>query len=160
MLISHTMKNYLNKQILCSSRFIACFIACFMLAMAGCSSKVISHGNHLDPIKLAKIEPGKTRLIEVEALFGKPSVSGAFDSGKIYYVAQVMEQKPGGIKQTTSRTLVAFTYDENNIITAIDITDEQSGRNVFHHSDKTLTPGDTFGVVEQIFRNVQRRAGR
>ena len=63
--------------------------------LTGCESVVTQHGNILDPIELARIEPGKTRLIEVEALFGKPSATGAFDSGKTYYVSQIMEEKPG-----------------------------------------------------------------
>lgn len=126
------------------------------LVAGGCSSRVVTHGNQLDPMSLSKVEPGKTRLIEVEALFGRPSVTGAFDSGKIYYIAQTMEEKPGGRKLTTQRTLVAFSHNDKGIITAVDITDETTGRTIYHRDEKTPTPGDTFGILEQIFRNVQR----
>ena len=134
-------------------------VALASLVAAGCSSSVYVHGNQLDPLSLSKVEPGKTRLIEVESLFGRPSATGAFNSGKIYYIAQRMEEPPGGRKATVSRTLVAFSYNDRGVITAIDITDEKSGRNIYHHSEKTPTPGDTFGVLEQVFRNVQRRGG-
>ena len=126
------------------------------LVAGGCESRVYTHGNQLDPASLAKVEPGKSRLIEVQALFGRPSATGAFDSGKIYYIAQTMEEEPGGKKLTVSRTLVAFSYDERGVITAIDITDEESGRNIYHRDEKTPTPGDTFGVIEQMFTNVRR----
>ena len=40
---------------------------------------------------------------------------------------------------------------KNNLI------DEKSSLNVAHIESKTPTPGDTFGVVEQIFSNLKRR---
>ena len=127
----------------------------FAALVAACGSNLYTHGNQLDPSTLSKIEPGKTRLVEVEALFGRPSATGAFDSGKIYYIAQTMEEPPGGRKALVTRTLVAFSYNDSGIITAIDITDEASGRSIFHRDEKTPTPGDTYGILEQVFRNVR-----
>jgi outer membrane protein assembly factor BamE (lipoprotein component of BamABCDE complex) len=126
------------------------------LSLSACSSIVSNHGNTLDAVKLSRIEPGKSRIIEVEALFGRPSVEGAFESGKVYYIAQVMEEAPGGKKTPVNRTIVTFTYNNSGIVTALDITDEDTGRNVFHIDEKTPTPGDTFGILEQIFSNVAR----
>ena len=131
-------------------------IALTALVSGGCSSRVYNHGNQLDPLSLSKVEPGKTRLIEVEALFGKPSATGAFDSGKVYYITQIMEEKPGARKETINRTIVAFSYNDTGLITAIDITDEQTGLTIFHRDEKTPTPGNTYGILEQMFRNVQR----
>ena len=131
-------------------------IALTALVSGWCSSRVYNHGNQLDPLSLSKVEPGKTRLIEVEALFGKPSATGAFDSGKVYYITQIMEEKPGARKETINRTIVAFSYNDTGLITAIDITDEQTGRTIFHRDEKTPTPGNTYGILEQMFRNVQR----
>ena len=131
-------------------------IALTALVSGGCSSRVYNHGNQLDPLSLSKVEPGKTRLMEVEALFGKPSATGAFDSGKVYYITQIMEEKPGARKETINRTIVAFSYNDTGLITAIDITDEQTGRTIFHRDEKTPTPGNTYGILEQMFRNVQR----
>lgn len=127
--------------------------------LTGCESVVSQHGNTLDPVALARIEPGKSRLIEVEALFGKPSARGAFDSGKIYYVSQIMEEKPGNRNVPIERTVVAFGYNESGMITSIDIIDDSTGRVIFHRDEKTPTPGDTFGVLEQIFRNISRPGG-
>jgi len=126
------------------------------LVLSGCSSTIYSHGNQLDPENLAKVKPGQTRLIEVESLFGRPSATGAFDSGSVYYIAQIMEEKPGGKKQTIARTIVNFTIDDQGIVEAIDITDQDTGRVIYHLDSKTPTPGDTYGILEQIFRNVSR----
>lgn len=143
------MKKYEPKRLL-----MATAVSAFLFA--GCSSTILSHGNQLDPIALSKIKPGQTRLIEVEALFGRPSAEGAFDSGSIYYVAQIMEEKPGGRKETISRTIVKFTINDRGIVESMDIIDEKSGKNIYHLDDKTPTPGDNYGVLEQIFRNISR----
>jgi outer membrane protein assembly factor BamE (lipoprotein component of BamABCDE complex) len=131
-------------------------VALVGMFLGGCESIVTQHGNILDANSLARIEPGKTRLIEVEALFGKPSATGAFNSGTVYYVSQIMEEKPGGKKTPVKRTVVAFTHDSSGVITDMTITDSTTGQTVFHRNEKTPTPGDTFGVLEQIFRNVSR----
>ncbi len=123
--------------------------------LTGCSSTILSHGNQLNPTNLSKVEPGRTRLIELEALFGRPSVEGAFDSGKVYYVSQVMEEKPGGRKTVISRTIITFSIDESGIVDAMDINDAATGRNIYHLDARTPTPGDNYGVLEQIFRNVR-----
>ncbi|MCE2518022.1 MAG: outer membrane protein assembly factor BamE [Alphaproteobacteria bacterium] len=126
-----------------------------VMMLTGCSSTVLSHGNQLDPVSLAKIQPGKTRLIEVEALFGRPSIEGVFESGRVYYVTQIMEEKPAGRKETISRTIISFSYDDRGVVQAMDITDENSGRNIYHLDASTPTPGDNYGALEQIFRNVR-----
>jgi outer membrane protein assembly factor BamE (lipoprotein component of BamABCDE complex) len=53
--------------------------------------------------------------------------------------------------------IYAFTFDANNNLQEIDLIDEKSGLNVAHIESKTPTPGDTFGVVEQIFSNLKRQ---
>lgn len=123
--------------------------------LSACTSTVLSHGNQLNPATLAKVEPGRTRLIELEALFGQPSVDGAFNSGKVYYISQTMEEKPGGRKTVASRTIITFTIDDAGIVEAMDIDDAASGRRIYHIDSSTPTPGDNYGVLQQIFSNVR-----
>ena len=125
------------------------------LLLSGCTSVVLSHGNQLNPATLSKVEPGQTRLIELEALFGRPSASGAFDSGKVYYISQIMEEKPGGRKTVIGRTIITFTIDEQGLVDAIDIDDAATGRHIYHLDARTPTPGDNYGVLQQIFSNVR-----
>ena len=99
---------------------------------------------------------GYHRVLESAYQGRNVDLAGAFDSGKVYYIAQVMEEAPGGKKTPISRTIVTFTYDDKGIVTALDITDEETGRNVFHIDEKTPTPGDTYGILDQIFSNVSR----
>lgn len=126
-----------------------------VLALAGCGSDIIPHGNSLDATLLDRLEVGSTRRVEVEALFGKPSVNGAFDSGTIYYVAQVMKQAPAGRKSTVSRDVIAFHFDANDVLTGYDRLTAEDGKNVAHLEETTPTPGQKFGVFDQIFRNIR-----
>ena len=144
----NTMKIKSTKTLLMASAISA-------VLLSGCSSTVLSHGNQLNPTTLSKVEPGRTRLIELEALFGRPSTAGAFDSGKVYYISQVMEEKPGGRKTVISRTIVTFTIDDSGIVDAIDIDDAATGRRIYHSDARTPTPGDNYGILEQIFSNVR-----
>jgi outer membrane protein assembly factor BamE (lipoprotein component of BamABCDE complex) len=138
-----------------STKTLLMAMAISLALLTGCGSTVLSHGNQLNPVSLAKVTPGKTRLIELESLFGRPSVDGAFDSGKVYYVTQIMEEKPGGRKTVVNRTIVTFTINEAGIVDAMDIDDAATGRRIYHIDARTPTPGDNYGVLEQIFRNVR-----
>ena len=68
-----------------------------------------------------------------------------------------MEQPVAGINATKSRMIYVFTFDSSDMLQEIDLIDEKNRLNVAHVDEKTPTPGDTFGVVEQIFSNLKRR---
>jgi hypothetical protein len=68
-----------------------------------------------------------------------------------------MVEPAGGKKKTETRQIVAFTLDADDIVTAIDLIDETSGRTVLYLDEKTPTPGDNFGAMDQVFSNLKRR---
>ena len=127
------------------------------LGLGGCESKTMTHGHSIDEANLSEIRVGESTRIDLLASFGKPSFNGAFNSGKVYYVSQVMVEPAGGKKITETRQIVAFTLDANDIVTAIDLIDETSGRTVLYLDEKTPTPGDNFGAMDQVFSNLKRR---
>lgn len=128
-----------------------------MVGTIGCESRISSHGHSIDEAELAKIELGTSTKSDLIFILGKPSFDGAFGSGKTYYVSQTMEEPVAGINQTTSRTVVMFTLDNNDIVRAVDVLDEASGVSIAHINEKTPTPGNTYGVIDQIFKNLKRR---
>ena len=67
-----------------------------------------------------------------------------------------MEAPVAGINTTKTRTIYAFTFDQKGLLQSIDLTDEKSGLSVMRIDEKTPTPGDTYGVLEQIFSNIRR----
>ena len=127
------------------------------VSLAGCESKTMTHGHSIDEANLSEIRVGESTRIDLMASFGKPSFNGAFNSGKIYYVSQFMVEPAGGKKKTETRQIVAFTLDADDIVTAIDLIDETSGRTVLYLDEKTPTPGDNFGAMDQVFSNLKRR---
>ena len=127
--------------------------------LAGCGERISAHGHVINQAEMDTIKIGQTNRADIIDLLGRPSFEGAFDSRKIYYTSQIMEQPVAGINKTKSRVIYAFTFDKNNNLQEIDLVDEKSGLNVAHIESKTPTPGDTFGVVQQIFSNLKRQQG-
>ena len=128
-----------------------------IVGLAGCESTTMTHGHSIDEENLKKIQIGESTRIDLLDSFGKPSFKGAFNSGKIYYVSQYMIEPAGGKKRTETRQIVAFTLDADDIVTAINLIDETSGKSVLYLDEKTPTPGDNFGAMDQVFANLKRR---
>ena len=128
-----------------------------LMSLAACESRISTHGHSIDETELAKIELGKSKKSDLIFILGKPSFDGAFGSGKSYYVSQTMEEPVAGINETTSRTIVMFTIDNDDIIRAVDVLDENSGVSIVHINEKTPTPGNTYGAIDQLFKNLKRR---
>ena len=125
--------------------------------LAGCGERISNHGHVINKAELDTIKIGQINRADIIGMLGRPSFEGAFDSRKIYYASQIMEQPVAGINKTKSRVIYVFSFDANNNLQNIDLIDEKSSLNVAHINSKTPTPGDTFGVVEQIFSNIKRR---
>lgn len=129
----------------------------FLVSVAGCGERLSSHGHFIDEYDLQDILVGETTKNDILFSLGKPSFEGAFDSNKIYYVSQNMVQPAGGRKETTSREIFAFIFDENDLLYDIIVTDKDTGLEIAKLRSKTPTPGAEFGVIEQIFANIRRR---
>ena len=128
---------------------------CFGL-IGGCGERISEHGHTITQVELNNIEIGRSKKADVLGALGQPSFEGAFNSQKLFYVSQIMEAPVAGINTTTARTIYTFTFDEKNILQSIDFNDKESGRVVVHIDEKTPTPGDTYGVLEQMFSNIRR----
>ena len=136
-------------------------LSCSALIMSlaifsGCSSKISTHGHTLEKAKLDLLVPGETSLSDILILFGKPSFDGAFGSGKIYYNNQVMETEVAGHSKTVSRTLLILTIDKNEILQNLEIQSIDDDIEVTKLDAKTPTPGDNYGLAEQIFSNFRK----
>jgi len=127
------------------------------LALTACESRISAHGHSIDATELDQIEPGRTRLVDLQDILGNPSFEGAFGSGKIYYVSEVMIEPPGGRKRASTRTVIVISLDDNDTVTGVELRDESSGNTIAYLDEKTPTPGDTFGVAEQLFSTLRRK---
>ena len=126
------------------------------LSLAGCEATIAPHGHAVDATELDQIVPGQTSLVDLTAILGKPSFEGAFDSGKVYYLSEVMVEPPGGRKRASTRTLIVISV-EDDIVRDIEVRDESSGKTIAYLDERSPTPGDNFGVTEQIFSTLRRK---
>ena len=135
---------------------VLCFgLLCFGL-IGGCGERISEHGHTITQVELDTIKIGKSKRADVLGRLGQPSFEGAFDSQKLYYVSQIMEAPVAGINTTKARTIYTFTFDNDNLLQSIQVTDKESGKVVAHIDEKTPTPGDTYGILEQVFTNIRR----
>ena len=98
-----------------------------LVLVAGCGERLSSHGHFIDEYDLQDIIIGETTKNDILFSLGKPSFEGAFDSNKLYYVSQNMVQPAGGRKQTTSREIFAFIFDDDSMLYDIVVTDKETG---------------------------------
>ena len=139
-------------------RFALCFVASLGLAAVGaCGDRISSHGHVINENELKQINIGTTTRADILDMLGQPSFKGAFDTQKLYYSSQVMLQPVASTKQTQKRLIYIFTLNDKNILESIDLINKEDGLQVAHIDDKTPTPGDTFGILEQVFSNLKRR---
>ena len=134
-----------------------CAASLGLAAMSGCGDRVSSHGHVINESELKQITIGTTTKADIVQLLGQPSFAGAFDTQKLYYSSQVMLQPVASVKQTQRRVIYIFTLNTNNVLEAIELVDKDDGLTIAHIDDKTPTPGDTFGTLEQVFTNIRRQ---
>lgn len=134
-----------------------CAASLGLAAMSGCGDRVSSHGHVINESELKQITIGTTTKADILQLLGQPSFAGAFDSQKLYFSSQVMLQPVASVKQTQRRIIYIFTLNKDNVLEAIDIVNKDDGLTIAHIDDKTPTPGDTFGVLDQVFTNMRRQ---
>ena len=139
-------------------RFALFFVASLGLAaVGGCGDRISSHGHIINENELKQINIGTTTRADILDMLGQPSFKGAFDTQKLYYSSQVMLQPVASTKQTQKRIVYIFTLDDKNMLQSIDLINKEDGLQIAHIDDKTPTPGDTFGILEQVFSNLRRR---
>lgn len=124
--------------------------------LTACESTVTTHGRLVEQANLNKLELGKTTRAEALAILGKPSFEGAFQSGRLYYNNQKMEQKVAGETSIIDRQLVVLTFGPNNTLQQVEIRDKNTDQKIVKLEAITPTPGDTLTLIDQIFTNLRR----
>lgn len=139
-------------------RFTLFFVTSLGLgAIGGCGDRISNHGHIINENELKKINIGTTTRADILDMLGQPSFKGAFNTRKLYYSSQVMLQPVASTKQIQTRMVYIFTLNDKNTLQSIDLINQEDGLQIAHIDDKTPTPGDTFGIIEQIFSNLKRR---
>ena len=127
------------------------------IVVSACEAITTTHGRLIEPAELDRLELGVTTQAETIAILGPPSFEGAFNSGRLYYNNQKMENRVGGETLTIERELIIFIFDNRDRLQSIEIRDKTSDKKIVKLESKTPTPGDTLTIVDQIFSNLRRK---
>ena len=133
------------------------FLLILMVILSACEAITTTHGRLIEPAELDRLELGETTQAETIAILGPPSFEGAFNSGRLYYNNQKMENRVGGETLTIERELIIFIFDNRDRLQSIEIRDKTSDKKIVKLESKTPTPGDTITIVDQLFSNLRRR---
>ena len=131
-----------------------------LVLIGACGDRMSNHGHIINENELKDINIGTTTRAELLDILGRPSFSGAFNTQKLFYSSLVMVQPIASTKQIQKRIVYIFSFNDKNKLQSIDIIDKKDGFQITHIDDKTPTPGDTFGVLDQIFSNLKRQQAK
>ena len=132
------------------------FLFTLLTVLSACEATITTHGRFIEADELDRLELGITTQAETIAILGQPSFEGAFNSGRLYYNNQKMEQKVAGTTSTIERELIVLIFDKNNILQSLELRDKNSDEKIVKLDSRTPTPGDRLTIVDQIFSNLRR----
>jgi outer membrane protein assembly factor BamE (lipoprotein component of BamABCDE complex) len=139
------------------SRIKKTFLLTLLIALAACEATITTHGRLIEPAELDRLELGVTTQAETITILGRPSFEGAFDSGRLYYNNQKMEEKVAGKTSTIERELIVLIFNNENVLQALELRTKNSDKEIVKLESKTPTPGDKLTIVDQIFTNLRRK---
>ncbi len=132
------------------------FLFTLLTLLSACEATITTHGRFIEAAELDRLELGVTTQAETIAILGRPSFEGAFNSGRLYYNNQKMEEKVAGATTTIERELIVLIFNENNVLQSLELRNKNSDEEIVKLEAKTPTPGDTLTIVDQLFSNLRR----
>lgn len=126
-----------------------------LAALSGCVSNRSAHGYVLE-----RGETAVTALVGVDskesvlAKYGEPSLIGTFDRNAWYYLSALDASRAFFRPKTTARTVIAFHFDDEGLVKAVDTIELADAVDVKMASRTTPTRGKELGFWEQLLGNV------
>lgn len=129
-------------------------------SLQGCVSVRSSHGYVLERGEDELTgEVGLDTKESVLAKYGEPSMIGTFDPDAWYYLASYDASRAFFKPKTRRRTVVAFHFNEEGVVSKVDELNLGDGLDVKLASRTTPTRGKELGFWEQLVGNVGRLPG-
>lgn len=127
--------------------------------VAGCAPVVRTHGYVPVPEALDRIAVGVDTRGTVQSKIGRPSATSVFDDDGWYYVSSVVEHLAFYEPEIVERTVVAVTFDENDVVTGVNRYGLEDGRVIDLATNTTPTYGRQLTIIEQILGNIGAATG-
>ncbi len=128
-----------------------------VIGLSGCVSVRSSHGYILERGSIdLTAEAGLDTKESVLAKYGEPSMIGTFNPNAWYYMASVDRARAFFRPRTQFREIVAFYFDEEDVVKSVEKISLADGMDVKISSRTTPTRGKELGFWEQLIGNVGR----
>ncbi|MCD6035901.1 MAG: outer membrane protein assembly factor BamE [Rickettsiales bacterium] len=121
---------------------------------SGCIKNKDVRGYTLDPEKLEQIKPFASKKNDVLAALGSPSSTSSFGDETWYYINNKLEYVAFFDPKVKEQTVVAIAFDGSGKVTNVRQYNADDREHLNYASDKTETPGNEMGVLEQLLGNV------
>jgi len=151
----------------CSDRWIRCrhrsiasiallVVAALGTALGGCSAQMDTHGERIEPERLAAVRPGVQNRDAVAQLLGSPSSTALFGEETWYYVSDIEETRSIFDRKLVDRQVVEIRFDQNGVVTEVDIFGIERGQEVEIVERETPSFGEDVNFVQQLLGNLGR----
>ncbi len=136
-------------------RLLVLSLLAFSAGLSGCVSVRSSHGYVLERGEAAlTAKVGVDTKESVLAKYGEPSLIGTFDPNAWYYLRSEDQARAFFKPKVSDRTVVAFRFDGEGMVSAVDRIDFEEGLDVKLVSRETPTRGKELSFWEQLLGNV------
>lgn len=126
------------------------------LGLAACEGQVVTHGDPLDEVELARIQPGVHSRADVARLVGSPSNVPLFDANAWYYISNREETLAFFAPESIERQVVTIRFDDQGVVTAVEKFGLERGEKVDIVSRETPSFGQSPNMLQQMMGNLGR----
>ncbi len=124
--------------------------------LVACSTIKQQHGYAPTEHEVALLEPGTSNVQQIANSFGAPTLTEDVFGVTWVYVESSTARRGWRAPETQRRRVVAISFDDEGIVTNIEVLTIEDGREVNRTRRVTESFSDTLSVFEQLFSNFGR----
>lgn len=127
-----------------------------VFGLSACAPRVTTRGNELQMEDVAKITVGTHTKNNVFETLGSPSSTSNFGEETWYYISQLTETTAFFAPEIKKRQIIEIRFDEQGIVTYVDVVDTQMAQEIVPADGETPTAGNSLGFFDQMISNLGR----
>lgn len=125
-----------------------------LLALGACSPTYSTHGNLLTKESIADIQPETSTRADVQDKWGPPSTTSPFDPNTWYYIGETDSQRGIFAPKVDKRQSIKITFNDDDTVKAVEVIDNNLGKDVAIEDRKTPTAGKEYTAFQQFVGNL------
>jgi outer membrane protein assembly factor BamE (lipoprotein component of BamABCDE complex) len=134
----------------------AAALSALVLLTAGCTPDINVRGNTVEQDRLTQIKPGVQDRSAVLELLGSPTNVATFNGETWYYISQKDHSIAFSKPKPIARRVVSISFNEAGRVAKVKGYSLADGRKIKPTERTTPTPGQEFGIIEQLLGNLGR----